>query len=73
MLTNRHRQAGTARGAMAARMWPCAAETRRGRVVVAGVGPCLSPSTAAYLLGGKPGLENSIKNPRFADQRDNQI
>jgi hypothetical protein len=55
-------------------MWSCATETRRGAIVVAGGGVCLSLSTAAYLLGGKPGLEgaNSIGNPRFADGRDNQ-
>ena len=49
-------------------------ETRRGGMTAAVVGLCLS-SSSAYLLGGEPGLQRavSIKNPRFADQRINQV
>ena len=59
---------------MTARMWSCASQTRRGAIVVAGGGLCPSLSTAAYLLGGEPGLMGaiSIENPRFADGRANQ-
>jgi hypothetical protein len=74
MLTNRHKQSGIRGAGRTARMWPCMPETRRGHAVVAGLGVCLSPSSA-YLLGGEPGLKGaiSIENPRFAaDQRANQ-
>jgi hypothetical protein len=49
-------------------------ETRRGAATPAGLGVCLSPSSA-YLLGGQPELMAavSIENPQFADQRQNQI
>ena len=73
MLTNRHKQAGTTRGgAMAAHVWPCATVSRRGAVVAAMAGTCLSSPAAAYLLGGEPGLRrvNSINDPRFADQNN---
>ena len=74
MLTNRHKQAGIRGAGAKARTWPCLPETRRGGLAVALVGVCLSPSSA-YLLGGEPGLMGafSIENPRFADQRQNQI
>ena len=73
MLTNRHRQAGIRGAGASARTWSCLPETRRGLAVVAGLGVCLSPSSA-YLLGGEPGLMGaiSIENPRFADGRANQ-
>lgn len=73
MLTNRHKQVGIRGAGAKAQAWPCMPETGRGRMAVAGVGVCLSPSSA-YLLGGEPGLRGaiSIENPRFADRRDNQ-
>lgn len=74
MLTNRHKQAGRRGAGATARTWPCMPETRRGGLAAAVVGLRLNPSSA-YLLGGEPGLAGaaSIKNPRFADQRNNQI
>ena len=71
MLTNRHKRTGTTRGAAeAARVWSCAGVSRRDAVVAA-AGSCLSPS-AAYLLGGEPGLQGaiSINDPRFMDQNN---
>jgi len=51
-------------------VWSCAGVSRRDAVVAA-AGSCLSPS-AAYLLGGEPGLQgaNSINDPRFMDQNN---
>ena len=75
MLTNRHKQAGRRGAGARAQTWPCLPETRRGAATPAAVvGVCLSLS-AAYLLGGEPGLMGavSIENPRFAaDQRNNR-
>ena len=73
MLTNRHKQAGIRGAGRTAHVWPCMPETRRGRMTVAAVGVCLSPSSA-YLAGDEPGLKGgvSIENPRFADQRNNR-
>jgi hypothetical protein len=71
MLTNRHKRTGiTRRAAEAAFVWSCARVSRRDAVVAA-AGSCLSPS-AAYLLGGEPGLQgaNSINDPRFMDQNN---
>lgn len=75
MLTNRHKQAGTRGAGAKAQAWPCLPETRRGGLAAAGLGVCLSRPSAAYLVGGEPGLMGavSIENPRFADQRNNQI
>ena len=74
MLTNRHKRTGIRGAGAKAQAWPCLPETRRGGLAAAVVGVCLSPS-AAYLLGGQPELVGaiSIENPRFADQRQNQI
>ena len=74
MLTNRHKQAGIRGAGRTAHVWPCVPETRRGAATPAGLGVCLSPSSA-YLLGGQPELMAavSIENPQFADQRQNQI
>jgi hypothetical protein len=73
MLTNRHKQTGIRGAGAKAQTWPCMPETRRGGLAVAGLVVCLSSS--AYLAGGEPGLQRaaSIENPRFADQRENQI
>jgi hypothetical protein len=73
MLTNRHKQTGIRGAGAEAHAWPCMPETRRGGLAVAGLVVCLSSS--AYLLGGETGLRRavSIENPRFADQRQNQI
>lgn len=70
MLTNRHKRTSTTRGAAeSAFVWSCAVSRRD--AVVAAAGSCLSPS-AAYLLGGEPGLQgaNSINDPRFMDQNN---
>ena len=74
MLTNRHKQTGMRGAGAKAHAWPCVPETRRVGRQAAVVGVCLSLS-AAYLLGGQPELMGavSIENPRFADQRQNQI
>ena len=75
MLTNRHKQTGIRGAGATAHTWSCLPKTRRGVAKPAVVGVCLSLSAAAYLLGGEPGLMGavSIENPRFADQRNNQI
>ena len=75
MLTNRHKQTGRRGAGATARTWSCLPKARRGAAQPAVVGVCLSPSSAAYLLGGEPGLMGavSIENPRFAaDQRNNR-
>ncbi len=74
MLTYRHKQTGIRGAGRTAHVWPCMPETGRGRVVVAAGLVCLS-SASAYLLGGEPGVQRaiSIENPRFADQRQNQV
>ena len=73
MLTNRHKQTGIRGAGHKAQTWVRMPETRRGLAASGVVGVCPSPS-AAYLLGGEPGLVGafSIENPRFADQRANQ-
>ena len=71
MLTNRHKRKSTTRGAAeTAHVWSCAGVSRRDAVVAA-AGLCLNAS-AAYLLGGEPGLQgaNSINDPRFMDQNN---
>ena len=72
MLTNRHKRTSTTRrAASASPAWSCAGVSRRDAVVAAAAGSCLSAS-AAYLLGGEPGLQgaNSINDPRFMDQNN---